>query len=275
MKDLLSKLLCGLSQKCEIPLPLGSYHIAWIIATLFMAATLIILFSDASEKTARIIITFAWVLMLAMEILKQICVNVFIAEGEIIIRYRWDFLPYHFCSTPLYVLPLAAFMREGQKRDTAILFLSTFSIIGGLVVFSIPDSVLTDNIFLNFQSMLHHSIQIFMGLYLASRYRRLLTKRQFSFATFAFLFMSYLALNLNMVFCDLSVGGAVNFFFINPHNRYIPPFLEGLGLDKVPYIIFLAGFLGLFILGAFLLMKLEKFITEKINYDKIKIIKGI
>ena len=275
MKNLLSKLLSGLSQKGETPLPLSSYHITWIVVTLSTLAILTIFFSNASEKTTRIITASAWVLMLAMEVLKQIAGNVFIVEGEIIVRYRWDFFPYHFCSTPLYVLPLVAFMKEGQKRDTAILFLSTFAVIGGLTVYAMPDSVLTDDIFINFQSMLHHGIQIFIGLYLASRYRGLLTKRQFSFATFAFLFMSYLAFNLNMVFCDLSMGGAVNFFFINPHNRYIPAFLESLGLDKIPYILFLTGFLGLFILGAFLLMKLEKFITEKINYDKIKIIKSI
>lgn len=275
MKKLLINLLNLLYKRGEVPLPLGGYHIAWIIATLSIAAMLIILFSDASEKATRIIIASAWALMLVMELLKQVAGNVYVIDEKIVFHYRWDFMPYQFCSTPLYVLPLAAFMREGQKRDTAILFLSTFSVIGGVVVFSIPDSVLSDHIFINFQSMLHHGIQIFIGLYLASRYRRLLTKEQFSYTAFAFLFMSYLAINLNMLFCEASMSTVVNFFFINPHNRYIPPLLENLGLEKVPYIIFLVGYLGLFILGAFLLMKAEKFITEKINYDKIKIIKNI
>ena len=133
MKKLLINLLNLLYKRGEVPLPLGGYHIAWIIATLSIAAMLIILFSDASEKATRIIIASAWALMLVMELLKQVAGNVYVIDEKIVFHYRWDFMPYQFCSTPLYVLPLAAFMREGQKRDTAILFLSTFSVIGGVV----------------------------------------------------------------------------------------------------------------------------------------------
>lgn len=275
MKDLLIELLNSLSIQDEIPLPFGGYHIAWIIATLFISAILIILFSDADERIARAIIALSWALMLVMELIKQIQGSFFVSGSDIAFSYRWSIFPYQFCSTPLYVLPLAAFMKEGQKRDTAILFLSTFSVVGGVIVFLIPESVFSDNIFSNFQSMLHHSIQIFIGLYLASRYRHLLTKRHFSYAAFAFLFMSYLAVSLNMFFYDLSPGSLVNLFFLSPYNRYIPPLFEGIGIEKVPYVIYLSGYLGLFILAAFLILQGEKFITEKINYDKISFFKNI
>lgn len=258
----------------EAPKPWGGYHLAWIAFVLGMTMIFILLFSDSSDKATRIIIATAWAVMLTFELLKQFECNTSVAGEKIKFAYNFGVFPYHFCSTPLYVLPLAAFMKEGNKRDTAIVFLSTFSVIGGLAVFIVPESVILGHVLVDFQSMLHHGIQIFIGLYLASRYRRLLTREHFSRATHAFLFMSYLAILLNAAIVDilrvLGKSTSINLFFINPYQRYVPPALNGMGIENLPYPIFVAIYLSLFIALAYALMRVEKFITEKIRYDKIK-----
>lgn len=274
MKEVIIRLKELISTTGEAPKSLSGYHIAWIAFVIGITVTLVLLFSNASDKATRIIIATAWAVMLMFELLKQFKCNIDVVDEEIKFAYNLGVFPYQFCSTPLYVLPIVAFMKDGQKRNTAIVFLSTFSVIGGLAVFAVPESVLSGYIFVDFQSMLHHGIQIFIGLYLASRYRMLLTHEHFSRATHAFLFMSYLAILLNAAVVDiLRVLGksiSINLFFINPYQRYVPPVLNGMGIEKLPYPIFVAIYLSLFIALAYALMRVEKFITEKIRYDKIK-----
>ena len=274
MRQVIIRLKELLSTTGETPSALSEYHVLWIAFVIFITLALVILFSDASNKTTRIIITTAWAVMLIFELLKQFEYSTSVVDEQIKFAYNLGAFPYYFCSTPLYVFPLAAFMKDGHKRNTAIVFLSTFSVIGGLAIFIMPKSVLSGHVFVNFQSMLHHGIQIFMGLYLASRYRGLLTREHFLKATHAFLFMSYLAFLLNGAFVNiLHVFGqstSINLFFISPYQRYVPPLLKGMGIEKLPYPIFVAMYLFLFIALAYALMRVEKIITEKIRYDKIK-----
>lgn len=263
MKELIIKLYEALSVRGDTPKPCGEYHIAWIIAVVIATLALTLLFSRAKDKTARIIITFAWVVMLLFELLKQFFNCMYISGGEIVWKYNFGAFPYQFCSTPLYILPLVALMNNGRSRDAAIVFLSTFAIIGGLAVYIFPDSVLTGHKFVNFQSMLHHGIQIFIGLYIASRYRKTLTNRNFASATLSFLFMTGLAIFLNVMFTRWfeikGISSSINLFFVNPYVRYIPPVLEGLGLESLPYPVFLLGYITIFIAISYLLMKIISF----------------
>ena len=274
MKSLLIWFFQGLNQKIQTPGQYGSYHFAWVFATVAIALSLIFFFSRTSEIGARAIIALFWITLLIMEILKQLFCSIIISGDNVSFIYNFSIFPYQFCATPLYVLPMAAFMRRGHKRDTAIVFLSTFAIIGGIAILVAPSSVFTDNAFINFQSMLHHSAQIFLGLYLAFRYRRLLTYRNFSRAAIAFLFMCYLAVMLNImfykIFSILNIDQSFNMFFLSPYDRYIPPILVGVGLEKAPYILILLGYIFLLTLAAFLLMRVEIFFIRKTNHEKNK-----
>ena len=273
MKDILIDLKKLLSTTGEAPKPLGNYHLLWITAVIIITITLVTLFSDASNKTTRIIIATIWILMLIFEIIKQIHCSLYVSGDQITWSYNWGAFPYQFCATPLYILPFAAFSRDGWHRRTAIVFLSSFAIIGGLAIFIFPNSVLSGNKFVDFQSMFHHGIQIFLGVYLASRYRNLLTNEHFKGATIAFLFMAYLAILLNVTYSKISTAlegyHTFNMFFLSPYERYVPPALKDVGIETLPYPVFLIGYLSLFILAAYALMKTLKLVTDKINYEKI------
>ncbi len=267
MKGFIIRLYEILSVRVDAPKPYSQYHLTWIIAVAAIALVLALLFSRVSDKTARIIIASAWAVMLIMELLKQFVNCIHISGEEITWRYNFGVFPYHFCSTPLYVLPMAAFMKDGYRRNTAIVFLATFAVIGGLAVYIAPDSVLLGHRFVDFQSMLHHGIQIFIGLYIASKYRNILTNKNFNRATIAFLFMSYLAILLNVTFMKIfeiqGIISSINLFFINPYIRYIPPVLDGLGIEKLPYLVFLFGYLTIFVAISYLLMKALSFLNKK------------
>ncbi len=272
MNDFLIKLYEVLSVEGDTPTLFGKYHLSWIAIVAIISVALVLFFSKVSDKNARIIIASAWIVMLIMELLKQLINSMTISGNEITWGYNMGVFPYEFCSTPLYVLPIAAFMKDGKKRDTAIVFLSSFAIIGGLTVYIVADSVLTGHLFVDFQSMLHHGIQIFIGIYIAARYGKKLTKENFNSATLTFLFMTYLAILFNVMFTKIfEITGSyikINLFFVSPYVRYIPSLLQGLGLDKLPYPIFLLGFIILFVAVAYLVMKALSLLTKKANFTK-------
>ena len=273
MKELIIKLYEALSARGDAPKPYGEYHLWWIIAVVIATLALTLLFSRVKDKTVRIIIASAWAVMLIFELLKQFVNCMYISEGEIVWRYNFGAFPYHLCSTPLYILPMVAFMKDGRRRNTAIVFLATFAVIGGIAVYIAPDSVLGGHKLVDFQSMLHHGIQICIGLYIASRYRNALTNRNFASATLAFLLMTGLAIFLNVMltrwFEIKGISSSINLFFVNPYERYVPPVLAGLGIEKLPYLVFLFGYIAIFTAISFAFMKGLTLISGKNKMTRI------
>ena len=274
MQPLLSKIYNLLSETAPTPPIYGAYHLGWIVATFVLCGFLILLFSNCSDRTARAITAALWVLILIFELGKQLQGGLTPVDGRIIFDYKWAFFPYQFCSTPLYVMPFVAFMRDGEKRSTAIIFLATFSVIGGVVVLAAPHSVLVPNLFLSAQSMLHHGVQVAIGIYLSVRYRAIITFRRFFRATILFVFLTYLAILLNVFFQKYfhigSMDESINLFFVSPHIRYVPEILEGVGVESLPYPIFLLGYIALFIIVAYLLMRGESYFARKAFHENKK-----
>lgn len=246
MTDLLIELLSLLRTPCDVPMAWGTYHIFCIIIAVAMSVVLVKLFANCSEATARVLALVFWLIMASLELLKQFSSSASVAGGEIIFSYNWYDIPFQFCSTPLYILPLVVVLKDGKVRDAAIMFLISFSAVAGITVFLTPETVYSTSAFLNVQTMVHHGIQIFFGIYLTFRYKRKMTFKNFLGCTLMFLILSGVAFYLN-IWIYKNHGCVVDLFFISPYNRYIPPALVGLGIEELKYEEFLTGFLGGFI----------------------------
>lgn len=235
----------------EEPLPWGSYHILCIVLTVVLAAILIKIFANAGERTVRILTFVFWLIIAVLEVAKQLSLGYRLIEGELVWKYAWNAFPYQFCSTPLYIMPLVALLKDGKARDFSIVFLSTFSVVGGVAVFLCPDTVFSGNAFLNIQTMVHHGTQIFFGAFLAIRYRDKLRLPEFLGSTALFLFLAFLAFWLDVaaheIFNIFNKHETFNMFFISPYSRYIPSALAGMGIEKLSYESFILYFLGIFI----------------------------
>ena len=246
MTELLTRLLNILHTPIDMPKPWGTYHWLCIIITVVMVVILVKLFANCSEATTRALAFIFWFIMASLELLKQFSSSASIVGGEITFSYQWHAIPFQFCSTPLYILPLIIILRDSKVRDAAIMFLISFSTVAGITVFLTPETVYSTSAFLNVQTMVHHGIQIFFGIYLAFRYRRKMTLKNFIGCSALFLILSAVAIFLN-IWIYKNHGTAVDLFFISPYNRYLPPVLVGLGIENIKYEEFLAGFLGGFI----------------------------
>jgi len=124
----------------ETPLAYGWFHILSLVIILGTAITISIVFRNCSDKVFRRISLVFWIIIVILEIGKQLlfAFNYNVDTGEVTFRYQWYAFPYQFCSSPLYILPLVIFLKDGKVRDCAISFISLFSLFAGLSAMFYP-----------------------------------------------------------------------------------------------------------------------------------------
>ena len=153
------RILIGLKGKMPEPTNYGWFHLMFVVLAIAAIVLLCIFARNLKDKTFRRIIMWCWIVMLVLEIYKQLIYSVHEYDGQAYWRYQWYAFPFQLCSTPLYLLPFVAFMKEGKVRDSIISFICTFAMFGGLVVFLYPNDVFVETIGINFQTMIHHGLQ--------------------------------------------------------------------------------------------------------------------
>ena len=208
----------------EEPSSGGAFHLMWCGITLAFTLVLCIALANAADKKIRITIFSLWVVMLAFEIYKQVFFSADMVDGNLVLSYNWSYFPFQLCSTPLYVLPFLALLRDGPLRDFAASYTMTYALIGGIAVYAFPKTVFVNFLIGNIHTMMHHSIQITTSALTAVWYRKRLNKNFFAkgFAVFAVMFT--IAMILNTVVRDCLIASGIitettlfNMFFINPN----------------------------------------------------------
>lgn len=264
--DTLIQIYEWLRRTSDVPQKYGTYHLACIALTLLVAAALILLFKNCSDGFARVLIFTFWLVIFVLELGKQFSYSFYLSDGVLRFEYFWHFFPFQFCSTPLYIMPIAALARDGKLRDASIVFLICFAAVGGITVYAFPDSVFCGSAYLNVQTMIHHGTQIFIALFLGVRYREKLNLKSFISAGGIFVLLASIALGLNVaqheLFPVLGLSGSFNLFFISPYERYLPDVLLGFGLESAPYAVILAGYIAAVFLGAGLMLLLCRLIAR-------------
>ena len=254
-----------LNDSSDIPPSYGTYHLICVALVIVTSIILVALFKNASEKTVRILTAITWIIMVVLEIGKQLLFSMQISEAGVLSwDYYWDWLPFQFCSSPLYILPIVAFAKNGKFRDAAIIFLGTFGFFAGTCVYVFPGDVFTWFKFINVQTMIHHGIQIFFGIYLAMRYKEKLNLKNLVRATGIFVILCTIAMAINIVSHNAGIYpdlGGLNMFFISPYRDCTLPVLS-LIYPLVPYPAFLCIYIFGFMLCAGLVMLLMKGIAR-------------
>ena len=244
------KIVMFLRFEMTTPPSYGLFHIAFLLLTVAATAFLIWKFRDADDKTIRRLILGAWITLVILEIYKQIVFSYredIYVPGHMVWSYHWYGFPFQLCSSPLYLFPFAALLKESRVKDAVVAFLATFSVFGGLAVMLYPNDVFTVLGGVNVQTMIHHGTQIAGGLLLAARYRHRWDIKLFTKGIVTFALMSGIALILNEVmYAHFTAEGithtSFNMFYISRHYGCSLPLLSAI-YPKVPYPVFLLIYL--------------------------------
>ncbi len=247
------------------PEPYGLWHIVSLILVVALAAVFVIFFRDVSDKTMRTVIFVGWLLMVLLEVYKQL---IFAMESDGVSAtwdYAWYAFPFQFCSSPLYALPFVFLLKDCTVRRCVITFLSTFSLLAGIAVMLFPDTVFMKYVGINIQTMVHHGLQVVFGIFLFAYNRRHIRARNLSGGILVFCGFLIVAMTLNLIVHNvhlaMGMDDTFNMFFISPYYGCELPVFSIIR-DVTPYPVFLAVYIVGFSLGAFLIQSIEKGIAK-------------
>ena len=243
------------------PASYGLFHITCILVIALLTFLVCKLFKDSSDRTVNILTAVVWVVILTLEIYKQLIHGFYIEDGVFHWDYAWYIFPFQFCSSPLYIFPIIAFTKSEKLRDACISYMMTFSLFAGLAVLAYPGDVFIETAGICLQTMVHHGSQILMGIFYAIRYRDRFGVKHFFSGVKVFSVMSIIAIILNVAvyraFLIYGIDETFNMFFISPYFDCTLPILSTV-YKMIPYGAFLCVYLFGFVLAALIVYSIFK-----------------
>ena len=244
---LLGGLLEILDSKMETPVMYGKFHIFFFVASLVAGIFLCVKFKNVSEALVRRFLLVVSLVVIALEVYKQINYSFEYDGKRILFDYQWYAFPFQFCSTPMYIGLLAAIVRNKKIHSSLCSYLGTYAFFAGLCVMIYPTTVFTRTIGVNIQTMICHGSMITVGIfllcsgYVKTEYRSVLN------ALPVFIILVTMASIMNEIAYQsgLLETDTFNMFFISPHcNPELPVYSLVQGVVPFPWcaLIYIIGF---------------------------------
>lgn len=229
-----------LQGEMEIPGVFSWFHFVMLIPILITTFLISYFFIDAKEKTYKRILLIFWIILIVFETFKQI-LKAFHYGSPSYWEYSVRDFPFSICSMILYLTPVILFVNKEKHPvivDTVNGYLCLISLFMGLLVCIYTKMVMTNMIFINVQSLVHHGIQVIVGVYIFVWNRKNITIHTTYRALIAFVITAAIAIIINVSFYP----HFINMFFITP--MYITNLPVGnIIQEKAGYAVYLILFL--------------------------------
>ena len=158
-------LLAFLDTSMETPPAFGWFHLMWLAISFLALIPLLRFPKQQSEDHVRRVVLTTAIVVIVLEIYKQINYSFSYADG-IVFDYQWYAFPFQFCSTPMYIGLLAGLTKKGKLHDSLCAYLATYAVFAGAAVMIYPNDALVNTIGINIQTMICHGSMITIGIYL-------------------------------------------------------------------------------------------------------------
>lgn len=266
------KFLNFLDSPMTTPTNYSWFHYMFIGIVIITTFLLCYFFKDASTKTFNRIALISWILIVVLELYKQLVFSFYFNEAGLNWDYQWYAFPFQFCSSPIYILPFIIFIKNERIKEMFVAFMITFCLFGGLVVYIYPNDVFISIIGINIQTMIHHGSQIVLGIFFIVYYRKKFSIKWWSKSIIIFSGLVLTALLLNIVIHNIlvykNIDETFNMFFISPYFDCTLPVLS-IFYDLLPYGLFLPLYILGFTLAAFIICLIQVGILKLIRkYQK-------
>lgn len=257
------KIVIFLQYSAPRPGNYGWFHLMFVALAIIAVVLLCVFFRDASDKKFRRILLISWLVILLFEIYKQVVFsyNYNAETGLGSWHYGWGSFPFQLCSTSMYLLPFAVWLKEGKLRDSVLSFLALFSFFGGLCVYVFPNDVFhTDLLGVQIQTMVHHGLQIVIAIYIVAHERRKFNIKFFLISIPLFIEVVLVAMALNTI-GHADIEGTFNMFYISADYPCSLVILDNIYATQ-PYTVFLIIYIVGFVFCAFLMFAIQFAITK-------------
>lgn len=238
------------------------FHLIMLIPIIAVAILIPLFFKNAKEKTYKRILLITWIVLIILEIFKQILKSFHYGDPS-----YWEYsirdFPFSICSMVYYLVPIILFINKEKHPkivDAAVGYLSFILLTMGIVVCVYTKMVTSRLIFINVQTFIHHGALIMLGVYTYVWNRKNITIKTFYRTLIAFAITAVIAILINLAFYP----HFINMFFINPTRITNLP-IGSVVQEKAGYPVYLIGFLSLIALVTFLTYLVETSIYKAIN----------
>ena len=245
--EFLSMLLTVLDTKMQVPQPYSPFHIFFIIASIRAGFRISDHCAGRGGSAVRRVLFWGSLLIIVLEIYKQINYTFRVEGGRIVTDYQWYAFPFQFCSTPMYIGLIAAVTKNEALHRRLCAYLASYSLFAGISVMAYPVSVFTDTVGINIQTMVWHGGMIAMGIVLlrTDYVRASLGTVIQAFPVFLTLVTAAAVMNELAHRTGLVARETFNMFFISP---YCAPSLPVYSMIQprvsfpVSVLVYVAGF---------------------------------
>lgn len=261
----------------EAPGNYGWFHIMMLAVIISLTVIFCVYGKNCTDKTFRRIILYYWIYNIISELYVALIYSFELEGGVGVWDYEWYMFPFQFCSSPAYTLPFIAFLKDGRVRDAFISFTGTFSLFAGIAVMLYPNDVFVKCLGIDIQTMIHHGMQVVLGVFVMVHERRRLTHSFFfkGIPVFAGLVLIAMGLNIGVyhLFSELGMDDTFNMYFISPYFDCTLPILS-LIYPLIPYPAFLVMYILGFSLIAALMYYVQRAIILKVTGIAPHILRG-
>ena len=228
----------------------GWFHLLSLGIIIAITVLLIIFFRNASDKKFRTIIAILWGIMVLGEIYKQLTFTFTVDGDQLNAHYQWYAFPFQLCSTPLYVLPFVAFLKDGKVRRACMAYSSFFAFFGGLAVMIFPGNVFVRQIGIDVQRMMHHGFQFVTGVFISVWNRKILNYKYWLSSIPVYIVLICIACSMNgTAFLLYDKAGVTelsgfNMFYVRHDLECALPLMSDIQKMVNPYLFFFIYLLG-------------------------------
>ena len=241
----------------DIPLMYGWFHILCLCIVSALCVFIIVKRKSISQKTVQISLLAFWIIVALFEVVKQINFSYSPTSGDW--TYQWYAFPFQFCSSILYVLPLAVFVKNEKFKKFMYAFLATYNLFAGIAVMLYPSTVFIDDVCINIQTMVHHGLMVVVGVLLYATKTVDFNFKTLGKAATVFSVLVCVAFILNNTFDEKS---GFNMFFIDVEGCDLP--ILNIISQNAPYPVFIMCYILGFTACAGIILILAKLVSTLI-----------
>ena len=255
-----------LQGRMEEPEVISWFHFIALIPIIALAIIIPYFFKDAKEKTYKRILFIFWIVLLVLEVFKQLIKSFHYGDPSYWEYSTRDF-PFSICSMVYYFIPIILLVNKEKHPkivDAATGYMCFISLAMGILVCIYTKMATSTLIYINIQTFIHHGSQVILGVFIYVWNRKNITIKTVYRSLIAFAITAVIAILINLAFYPQFI----NMFFINPTRITNLP-VGSIIQEKAGYPVYLIVFLATIALATFLTYFIEtsiyKAVTKKTN----------
>lgn len=237
--DILNKIILWLDSYVDKPPLYGLYHLSWVFGLIIACIVFAFLSKKYNkEKLCKTTLLICWILLIVLEIIKEFLRGYSIdGNNKIHFSYNFMYFPYQLCSLPFYVLPFIIFIKDYKIKKYFVSATVSFILLGGMLFVLFPGG-LKNNLYLNFHTMIHHTLQVFTSFVCIIWYQDKMSFREFFNSIIPISVGMVSAILMNVILYKIT-DVSVQFWNLSPYVVFDMEILEKIrgAIGYIPYVI--------------------------------------